>query len=173
MSWLDTVLPPSTACSYLSREDRYQRQRDRLAALLSEGFRYYDAWLSAKPFVFVASLAGAGYSAYLWHRRGLKGPKIREANILYPGLTVASLAMAWFSRPMAEPLDTGEEVSAHEAEDSPFMGWLDGRVTDLRREHGYRFADPIMDRTIKMHGVRELWSGLPESAQVFVTCGRR
>ncbi len=130
-------------------------------------------WVSARPFVFAASLASAGYSAYLWHKRGLKGQQVREAHVLYPSITVASLALAWFSRPTKPTLDTESTVTEEEAEDSPFMDWLDDKVDSLRMQYGYRFADNVMGRTVRLHGIRELWAGLPESAQVFVTCGRR
>jgi len=176
MSWLDSVIRPSTVCQFLSEEELYQRQRDRVAALAHQGFAYYDQYQKARPYLFYGGAALSAVSGFMWYWRGLRkgkrGFRVPEANAFYPMLVGVGLASMWAGRPETaakrRPTDRAGRVPT-EGEAHPFLAWVDNRVDQLR-EQDPNFADDVMDRI--QRAAPGVWQETPEIARVFVTCGR-
>jgi hypothetical protein len=171
MTWFNSLLRPQDLCSFLSRESLYQQQRDRVAALAHDGFALWDRYQAARPYLFAGSLLAAAGSGYLWWKRGLKkGTRLPEANMVYPALTLASLTVAWITRPDAILPPAAPRATA---QDGPgFIGWVDSRVEQLSAEDP-NFADKVFSRLVTTPGVDSVWAQTPSHARVFITCGRK
>lgn len=177
MSWLDEVIRPSTVCQFLSNEELYQRQRDRVAAVVHEGFAYYDKYQKARPYLFYGGAALSVGSAFMWYwrgvRKGKRGHRIAEAHALYPLLMGLGIASMWAGRPETpgkpRPTDRVVGPDGQPTESGGFVGWVDQRVADLRKEDP-QFANGVFDRLTE--SVPGVWKETPEIARTFVTCGR-
>ncbi|NEN87922.1 MAG: hypothetical protein F6K48_02970 [Okeania sp. SIO3H1] len=166
MSWLNKVIPPDTVCKVLSTEERYQKQRDRVAAITHEGFTYYDRFQAARPYLFYGGISLSAVAAFMWYWRGIrKGARVAEAHAVYPTLMAVGAASAFIGRPASDakprPTDPGQ---------NGFITWVDDRVKTLRSEDPY-FADAVFERV--QDAIPGVWSETPEIARTFVTCGRR
>jgi hypothetical protein len=106
--------------------------RARIAAVVDAGYSAADRYAAIKPGLFVAGLVGALVSGYALSRRR-KNP---EAVVLYAISSIASLAVAWVSRPdalvgaapAAAPAAASEPGSKSSGFFKSSINWADGRV---------------------------------------------
>ncbi len=98
--------------------------RRRAAVVVHDGYAATDAWVRARPTVFLASLAGMLVSGTALWKRKSKGA---EAFALYTSAFAASTTLAWFTRPgqASPPPGTPNTQSAQ------MMAWLDARAASL------------------------------------------
>lgn len=110
-----------------------QVNRARVAATAHAGYSAIDTYTQAKPWIFVASVLGALASGYGVAKRR----KVPEAVTLYSMTGVASLAMAWLTRPdylgATEPTPPAASTTSPSAFRSS-LAWADARAARLSHE---------------------------------------
>lgn len=110
-----------------------QVNRARIASLVHLGYQTVDTYEAARPWLFLASVAGVIGSGIGMSRRR----KIPEAVALYSITGVLSLAMGIITRPRAlgaqAPTPPATNANAPGALRST-LAWTDGRVARLSRE---------------------------------------
>jgi len=106
--------------------------RRRADVAVHDGYAVADAWVKAKPAVFVAGLAGMALSlGALYLRRG-KGV---ESIAMYAGTFAASAGVAWVARPGAN----GAVSPGASPNTDKVLAWLDARAAKLdKTEPGWQ-----------------------------------
>lgn len=156
MSALDTLanfVPPDTIRAALRQQPEYVANRDRVAAVVHEGFAYYDTYKAFQPVIFGGACIGAAISAMaLYKRRKVAA----EAKILYSGSFLLCAAIAWFTRP--DFLKGGSSVPSDapagtpKTKDSSLVSWVDDKVEALKGQDP-NFADATIQRLVNMPGI--------------------
>lgn len=166
---MSEVLRPSTVCGFLRTEPLYQQQRDRLGALLHEGFAYYDKYQKARPYMLYGGAGLAAVGAFMWYwrgiRKGKRGFRVTEAHAIYPAMVAAGAGLMW----LGKPDNPNKPRPTDSAAGGGFPAWLDTKVDALRKQDP-RFADKQIQRAINAYPA--VWNETPDFAKTFVTCGR-
>lgn len=167
MSFIDQMVSPSDMHNILRGQEAYTVNRERAAAALHDGFAVYDAYDRAKPFLFVAALAGMAASAYAWRKRKDKRP---ESTVLYALTFAMSAATAVITRPtIGAAADPNADASASSGPSQPpwMVQHLDKRVAELKT-FDPDFADKEFQRLVQVPGIKGGWDSLPPLAKAIV-----
>ena len=161
MSALDTlssVISPDSMRAALRQSPEYVTNRNRVGAILHDGFSAMDTYEQWKPALFIGSLIGMAGSGYAFEKRGRR-PKNAEAMVLYGGIFLACAATAFITRPKsaaakaaAAPADASPADVAASPGDAGAVGWIDRRVETLSAEDP-NFADVAFGRLVQMPGI--------------------
>jgi hypothetical protein len=167
MSVFDSLLSSSAGSAgvraSLRQSPAYVINRNRVGALLHDGFSAMDTYESIKPALFIGSLLGMAGSGY-----GLVKRKGAEAKALYGILFALSAVTAFVTRPGgSSPADaTPEDVEAA-PQDAATVGWIDRRVAALEAQDP-NFADAAFQRLVQMPGIKTQFVQLPAAIQAAV-----
>lgn len=173
------MIDPELVHDLVLMEPNYEKNRNRTAALVHQGFSLWDKYQAAKPFLFGTSLAIAAGSGYMWWRRGWwkKGRRVGEAHVLYPATLLVSAVVAWLTRPggkpalpppttMQSPAPMGDVVIEHPQFDG-FVEYLDKKVSELKQQDPH-FANRALSRLVNIPGIKSYWDATPEQIQAFL-----
>lgn len=147
-------IPADVLKNYLNKQPAYVDNRERAAVVLDQGFKTYDAYIRAKPFLFFGSLITAGVSGFALYKRHKRGA---EAVTLHTGTLIASLVVAFITRPGTTPkAPPGTTDTA---------GWDVVATLDKKRiaarAKDPQFADHVFARLAAMPGVKEQLAQAP------------
>ena len=168
MSAFDSLLSSSAGSAgvraSLRQSPAYVINRNRVGALLHDGFSAMDTYESLKPALFIGSLLGMAGSGY-----GLVKRKGAEAKALYGVLFAISAITAFVTRPTGEtvPADASPADAAAAPQDAATVGWIDRRVAALEAQDP-NFADAAFQRLVQMPGINTQFQQLPAAIQAAV-----
>jgi hypothetical protein len=111
----------------LQGDPAVQVNKERAAVVLDTGFRIYDTYNSARPWIFAGGLAGTALSGFMLYKRRSKSP---ETVAWWMASLVVSASVAWFTRPQA-PAATPAGTSNATA---TLLGMIDARRAQLKAE---------------------------------------
>jgi hypothetical protein len=152
-----SLIPPAALKSQLSRIPAYRSNRERAAVIFRQGLAAYDTYVKTRPWIFAASLVGAGVCSWgLWKRKGA------EAKGLYGVGLVTCLATAWLTRPPA-PAPAAPAKPGVPAKPAP-AGGIVAAIDAKRAEYTAkdpRWADKVMAGVAALPGVREEVAAAP------------
>jgi hypothetical protein len=148
----------------LRQSSAYVINRNRVGALLHDGFAAMDTYESMKPALFIGSLIGLAGSSY-----GLVKRSGAEAKALYGILFALSAVTAFITRPKGDqtPADASPADAEASPQDAATVGWIDGRVQALVEEDP-EFADAAFQRLVQMPGINTQFQQLPVAIQAAV-----
>ncbi len=147
---------PELLRGFLRQQPAYNDNRERAAVVLDQGFQVYDAWVKAKPAIFIGGLVGMALSgAALAKRRG-SGP---EAWAVYLATFTLSAAGAWVARPGGTP-PAPPGTMPGEMSDYGVVAAIDKKRVQLKQTNPY-FADEVFNRLANAPGVREQLNANP------------
>ncbi len=149
-------IPPDALRTYLRSQPAYNDNRERAAVVLDQGFRAYDAYVKAKPYLFVGSLISGAFSGYALYKRRKKGT---EAVVLHSANLVISMAVAFITRPGTTPTPP-PGTSAQDAAGFNVVATLDAKRKELKKTNPL-FADQVFNRLAQMPGIREQLANAP------------
>lgn len=156
MSALDTaasIVPPDQVRAILRQSPEYVKNRNRVGAILADGLGVYNAYIAAKPALFVGSLVGAAASGYAFEMRGRR-KKNTDAMILYGGLFALCAAVAFITRPVSAEASVPEDAppGTPPSPQGATVNWLDRRVAAKVAEDP-NFADQAFLELVQMPGI--------------------
>lgn len=109
----------------LQGDQAVQVNKERAAVVLDTGFRIYDGWVAARPWIFAGSLAGTALSGFMLYKRRTKSP---ETVAWWLASLVVSAGVAWVTRPQpaaATPAGTSSATAT-------LLGMIDARRAELK-----------------------------------------
>jgi hypothetical protein len=142
-------IPPKTLQLYLRSQPAYADNRERAAVVLDQGFKAYDGYMRAKPFIFAGALANAAFSGWMLKQRRKHGA---ETVTLWSTSLVVSLVAAFITRPGLSGAPPGS--SMQQAADYGVVAAIDRRRTALRQRDPM-FADKVFTRLTQLPGIKE------------------
>ncbi len=166
LSTLSQFVSPTDVRNALRTNSAYTVNRDRAAALAQKGLDAYDAYQSAKPFLFWGSIAGLLASGYMFEKRGRR-TKNKEAMLLYGGVFTVCAATAWFTRPGGETVPADAPKGTPASGDGALIGWVDGTVKKLKASDP-DFADRTFGRLVNMPGINTQFKKMDPLIQAVV-----
>ncbi len=147
---------PDLLRGFLRQQPAYMDNRERAAVVLDQGFQVYDAWVKAKPAVFIGGLVGMAVSGAALYKRRKTGP---ESWAVYLTTFALSAAAAYTARPGTTnpppPGTAASEMSAYAVVDA-----IDKKRAQMRAVNPY-FADQVFMRLAETPGVREQLNANP------------
>ena len=180
MSAIDTLsqfVPPDSMRVALRSTPAYVINRNRAAAVLAKGLDAYDAYQTAKPFLFWGSLLGAALSGWAFEMRGRR-PKNKEAMVLYGSTFALCAVTAIVTRPKLPefPADTSPSDAAainsgvatpQVKKDGALIGWVDNAVA-AQQANDPNFADAVFSRLVAMPGISTQFQAMNPTMQAIV-----
>jgi hypothetical protein len=148
-------ISPDILRNFLRGQPAYNDNRERAAVVLDTGFKAYDTYAAARPFLFWGSLATAAFSGYALWKRKKKGA---EAVTMWTTLMLGSVVTAYVTRPPAKPAPPAPGQPAPPA--GGVVAMLDG-MRAKRRAADPQWADKVYQRLADTPGVREQMDSLP------------
>lgn len=105
------------------------QNRDRIGAVLTDGYWMRDTIVANKAPLFVVGLIGAGLSGYAMYKR-----RTGEGYVLYAITGLLSAGLAWAARPWIKspPAGAPPTPAAAGQSTSALVSYLDRRVNALR-----------------------------------------
>lgn len=147
---------PDLLRGFLRQQPAYMDNRERAAVVLDQGFQVYDAWVRAKPAVFIGGLIGMAVSGAALYKRRKSGP---ESWAVYLTTFALSAAATYVARPgTVEPPPPGtspDEMGAYAV-----LSAIDKKRAQLKAVNP-RFADQVFMRLAQTPGVREQLNANP------------
>lgn len=147
---------PQLLRGFLRQQPAYNDNRERAAVVLDQGFQVYDAWVKAKPAIFIGGLIGMALSGTALYKRRKTGP---EAWAVYLTTFVVSATGAWVARPGSSPPPPPGTLPS-EMGDYGVLTAIDKKRTELKASNPY-FADQVFNRLANVPGVREQLNASP------------
>jgi len=151
------LISPSTLRSFLRSQPAYSDNRERAAVVLDQGFKAWDAYVKAKPYLFAGSLVGLVGSVWMLKRRRKTAG---EAVALWTTSALACAAVAFITRPTTGAVAPPVGASAKDKADIGVIAAIDRKRDAMRREDR-NFADKVFQRLVDMPGVREQLNAQP------------
>jgi hypothetical protein len=118
-----------TVAQTVANDPTYLANRERLAAMIAMGYGYLDWYAQYRSTFFALSLVATAASV-----AGAIKRTSHEARLLYGALALASLGVAYFTRPdMLRPAPAPVDPNAPPSTPvmPQVMGWLDSKGAEL------------------------------------------
>ncbi len=156
-------IPPSALRAFLRSQPAYVDNRERAAVVLDQGFKAYDGYVRAKPYLFFGSLISGAFSGYALYKRRKRGT---EAVVLHSANLIASIVVAFVTRPGTTP-PAPPGTPPQDVASAGVIAALDKKRAALKAQDP-QFADHVFNRLAAMPGVREQLSASPLVAAAVV-----
>lgn len=161
-----SLLPPDTVRDLARTSSGYRINRERGAVMLADGFKYWDTYQKAKPWLFLASLVGMGATSIGYMRRRKKSI---ETQAFWLSGFVASAGGAYFFKPTLGPAAAPDNPYTPQdaSGDAGFVVGLDKKIVEYKAKD-HNFVDNAYNRFLSLPGIDTAWADTPPMIQALI-----